>query len=99
MLRASVLDFNEKWDEALPLVKFAYNNSYQSSIKMPPYEALYGRRCRSPICWEEIGERKYLGPKLVQQAEEKLRIIREHLKAAQNRQKHQANLKRRAETR
>jgi hypothetical protein len=60
---------------------------------------VYGRRCRSPIYWEEIGERKYLGPKLVQQAEEKLRIIREHLKAAQNRQKHQANLKRRAETR
>lgn len=95
MLRASVLDFNEKWEEALPLVKFAYNNSYQSSIKMAPYEALYGRRCRSPICWEEIGERKYLGPELVQQAEEKLRIIREHLKAAQNRQKKQADLKRR----
>ena len=62
---------------------------------MAPYEALYGRRCRSPICWEEIGERKYLGPELVQQAEEKLRIIREHLKAAQNRQKKQADLKRR----
>uniref|UniRef100_A0A8R7TRH3 Uncharacterized protein n=1 Tax=Triticum urartu TaxID=4572 RepID=A0A8R7TRH3_TRIUA len=67
MLRASVLDFKEKWDESLPLVKFAYNNSYQSSIKMAPYEALYGKRCRSPICWEEIGERKYLGPDLVQQ--------------------------------
>ena len=95
MLRASVLDFKEKWDESLPLVKFAYNNSYQSSIKMAPYEALYGKRCRSPICWEEIGERKYLGPDLVQQAEEKLRIIREHLKAAQSRQKTQADKKRR----
>ena len=95
MLRASVLDFKEKWDESLPLVKFAYNNSYQSSIKMAPYEALYGKRCRSPICWEEIGERKYLGPDLVQQDEEKLGIIREHLKAAQSRQKTQADKKRR----
>jgi ribosomal protein L21E len=95
MLRATMLDFKEKWDESLPLVKFAYNNSYQSSIGMAPYEALYGRRCRSPICWEEVGERKYIGPELVQQAEEKLRIIRNHLTAAQNRQKKQADLKRR----
>ena len=93
MLRASMLDFKEKWDESLPLVKFAYNNSYQSSIKMAPYEALYGKRCRSPICWEEIGERKYIGPELVQQAEEKLRVVREHLTAAQNRQKKQADTK------
>jgi hypothetical protein len=65
MLHASSLEFKESWDELLPLVKFAYNNSYQSSIKMAPYEALYGRMCRSPIYWGEIGERKFIGPELV----------------------------------
>ncbi|WVZ64352.1 LOW QUALITY PROTEIN: hypothetical protein U9M48_013885 [Paspalum notatum var. saurae] len=75
--------------------RFAYNNSYQSSIKMAPYEALYGRRCRSPICWGETGERKMIGPDLVQQAEEKIQIIRSHLKSAQDRQKKQDDVRRR----
>ncbi|WVZ87966.1 hypothetical protein U9M48_034537 [Paspalum notatum var. saurae] len=95
MLRAISLDLMESWDESLPLVKFAYNNSYQSSIKMAPYEALYGRRCRSPICWGETGERKMIGPDLVQQAEEKIQIIRTHLKSAQDRQKKQTDVRRR----
>ncbi|WVZ70158.1 hypothetical protein U9M48_018846 [Paspalum notatum var. saurae] len=94
-LRAISLDLKESWDESLTLVKFAYNNSYQSSIKMAPYEALYGRRCRSPICWGETGERKMIGPDLVQQAEEKIQIIRTHLKSAQDRQKKQADVRRR----
>ena len=76
MLRACVLDFQKSWNVYLPLVEFAYNNSFHSSIGMAPYEALYGRKCRSPIHWDEIGERKFLGPELVQrtgQAVEKIR--------------------------
>ena len=57
MLRMCVLDFKGSWDQYLPLVEFAYNNSYHSSIGMAPYEALYGRRCRSPLCWTEVGEK------------------------------------------
>ena len=65
MLRANALDFGSNWDKQIPLMEFSYNNSYQSSIGMSPFEALYGRRCRTPICWDEVGERKLLGPKLV----------------------------------
>jgi len=65
MLRSCALDFEGNWEEHLPLVEFAYNNSYHSSIGMAPYEALYGRKCRSPICWTEVGERQILGPELV----------------------------------
>ena len=91
MLRACVLDYGGSWDEHLPLVEFVYNNSYQASIQMAPYEALYGRRCRSPVCWDEVGERKLLGPEIVQQTVEKVRVIRERMKAAQSRQKSQAD--------
>ena len=62
MLRACVLEFKGSWDRHLPLMEFAYNNSYQSSIEMAPYEALYGRKCRTPLCWDEVGERKFSGP-------------------------------------
>ena len=65
MLRACVIDFKGSWDEHLPLVEFAYNNSYQARIKVAPYEALYGRKCRSPICWDDVGERRLLGPEIV----------------------------------
>ena len=65
MLRMCVMDFGGSWDEHLPLVEFAYNNSYYNSIEMAPYEALYGRKCRSPLCWDEIGERKLTGPKII----------------------------------
>ncbi|WRX29252.1 Integrase zinc-binding domain - like 10 [Theobroma cacao] len=68
MLRACVIDLGVRWDQYLPLVEFAYNNSFQTSIQMAPFEALYGRRCRSPIGWLEVGERKLLGPELVQDA-------------------------------
>lgn len=86
MLRVCAIDFEGSWDEHLPLVEFSYNNSYHSSIGMPPYEALYGRKCRSPIYWEEVGERKILGPELVQQTKEAVEIIQKRLKAAQERQ-------------
>ena len=61
---------------------FAYNNSYHSSIKMAPYEALYGRKCRSPVCWDEVAERRILGPEIVQRTSEKIDVIRERLRVA-----------------
>ena len=68
-------------------MEFAYNNSYQASIEMAPYEALYGRKCRTPVCWDEVGEQKLFGPELVQNTNEKIQLIQERLKATQNRQK------------
>jgi len=65
MLRACVLDFQGKWEEYLPLVEFSYNNSYQSTIKMAPFEALYGRKCRTPLCWSELDEALIIGPELI----------------------------------
>ena len=65
MLRACVIDFQGTWDKFLPLVEFSYNNSFQATIGMAPYEALYGRRCRLPVHWDEVGERKLLGPEIV----------------------------------
>ena len=71
MLRACVLDHKGSWEEHLPLVEFAYNNSYQASIQMAPYEALYGRSCRSPLCWTEVGESSITGPDLIRDTSEK----------------------------
>uniref|UniRef100_M1AKY5 Retrotransposon protein n=1 Tax=Solanum tuberosum TaxID=4113 RepID=M1AKY5_SOLTU len=77
MLRDFVIDFKGNWDDHLPLIEFAYNNNYHSSIQMAPYEALYGRRCRSPIEWFEVGEAGLIGPDLVHQAMEKVKVIQE----------------------
>ena len=60
------MEFRGSWDTHLPLMEFAYNNSYQASIGMAPYEALYGRKCQTPVCWDEVGERKLVGPEIVQ---------------------------------
>ncbi|XP_070007284.1 uncharacterized protein [Nicotiana sylvestris] len=87
MLRACVIDFGGQWDQFLPLAEFAYNNNYQSSIEMAPFEALYSRRCRSPIRWFELGEAKLYGTNLVQDALHKVKLIRESLRTAQSRQK------------
>jgi len=95
MLRACVLDFGGNWERYLSLVEFAYNNSYQSTIGMPPFEALYGRKCRSPICWEEIGDRALFGADIVIDTTEKIRMIRKRMKAAQSRQKAYADRRRR----
>ena len=95
MLRGCVLDFLGSWDRYIPLMEFAYNNSYQSSIGMAPYEALYGRRCRTPMCWTELHEYKIIGPDLVKDIKEKVRIIQQRLKAASDRQRSYADLKRR----
>ena len=66
-------------------MEFAYNNSFQASIRMAPFKRLYGRRCRSPVCWDDVGERKLLGPELVQLTVEKITLIKERLKATQSR--------------
>ncbi|XP_073057205.1 uncharacterized protein [Primulina eburnea] len=81
--------------QQLPLVECTYNNSYQSSIGMAPYEALYGRKCRSPLYWDEVGERKMLGPELVQQMVDVVALIRQRMKTAQSRQTSYANVRRR----
>ena len=87
MLRACVISFGKKWEESLPYAEFSYNNSYQASLKMAPFEVLYGRKCRTPLNWSETGERPLIGPDIFQHAEEQVRVIWENLKAAQSRQK------------
>ncbi|XP_070022736.1 uncharacterized protein [Nicotiana sylvestris] len=95
MLRACILEFGGSWDTYLPLAKFAYNYSFQSSIQMAPYKAFNGRRCRSPIEWFEAGGTNLLGPDLVQEAMDKVQLIRQRLLAAQSRQKSYADKRRR----
>jgi hypothetical protein len=94
MLRACKLDFSQKWDECLPLAEFSYNNSYQESIKMAPFEALYGRRCRTPLNWSEPGERCFFRPDMVKEAEDKVQKIIQNMKKAQARQKSYADKRR-----
>ncbi|GKD32019.1 putative reverse transcriptase domain-containing protein [Tanacetum coccineum] len=94
MLRACVIDFGKGWVKHLPLAEFSYNNSYHASIKAAPYEALYGRKCRSPICWAEVGEAQLTGPELIQETTEKIALIRQRMQAAQDRQKSYADWKR-----
>jgi hypothetical protein len=96
MLRACVLSSKGSWESWLPLAEFSYNNSYQESIKMAPFEALYGRRCRTPLNWVEPGERRYYGIDFVNEAEKKVQIIQQHMQAAQSRQKSYADKRRRS---
>nr|GEU63599.1 putative reverse transcriptase domain-containing protein [Tanacetum cinerariifolium]GEU81628.1 putative reverse transcriptase domain-containing protein [Tanacetum cinerariifolium] len=72
MLRTCVIDFEKGWDKHLPLVEFSYNNSYQTSIKAAPFKALYGRKCRSPICWAEVGDAQLTGPKIIHETTKKI---------------------------
>jgi hypothetical protein len=94
MLRACVLEFPQKWDDCLPLAEFSYNNNYQESIKMAPFEALYGRRCRTPLNWSEPGERWFFRPDMVKETEEKVQRIIHNLREAQARQKSYADKRR-----
>ncbi|GJS50194.1 putative reverse transcriptase domain-containing protein [Tanacetum coccineum] len=94
MLRAYVIDFGGSWDVHLPLAEFSYNNSYHSSIRCAPFEALYGRKCRSPVLWAEIGESRLIGPELVQETTDKVVLIKEKLKAARDHQKSYADNRR-----
>ena len=95
MLRACVLDHKGNWEEHLPLVEFAYNNSYQASIQMAPYKALYGRSCRSSLCWTEVRESSITGLDLIRDTSEKVSLIRQRLLTAQRRQKSYADVRRR----
>ncbi|GJS56908.1 putative reverse transcriptase domain-containing protein [Tanacetum coccineum] len=85
MLRACVMDFGGSWDVHLPLVEFSYNNNYHSSVRCVPFEALYGRKCRSPILWAEVGEEQLIGPEIVQETTEKISQIKDMLKDARDR--------------
>ncbi|GJT12539.1 putative reverse transcriptase domain-containing protein [Tanacetum coccineum] len=91
MLRACVLDFGGSWDVHLLLVEFSYNNSYHSSVRCALFDVLYGRKCRSPIMWAEVGEGQLIGPKLVQETTEKISQIKDRLKAARDCQKSYAD--------
>jgi transposase InsO family protein len=95
MLRSCVLSWKGSWEEHLPLVEFAYNNSYHASIRCAPFEVLYGRKCRSPLCWEAVGEKVVLGPDWVLKTTERIAEIRQQMLAAQSRQKSYADVRRR----
>nr|GEX33230.1 putative reverse transcriptase domain-containing protein [Tanacetum cinerariifolium] len=94
MLRACILDFGGSWDVHLSLVEFSYNNSYHSSVRCAPFEALYGRKCHSPIMWFEVREGQLIRPELVQETTEKILQIEDRLKAARDPQKSYADKKR-----
>ncbi|GJS52901.1 putative reverse transcriptase domain-containing protein [Tanacetum coccineum] len=94
MLRACVIDFGNGWEGHLPLIEFSYNNSYHASIKAAPFEALYGRKCRSPVCWAEVGDARLTGPELVHETTEKIVQIKHRMQAARDRQKSYADVRR-----
>jgi hypothetical protein len=85
LLRAYVLTFDRNWESSLPYAEFSYNNSHQASIKMSPFEALYGRKCQTPLMWSMVGEKTLEGPAFVKEAEEKVALIRKRLLEAQSR--------------
>jgi hypothetical protein len=91
MLRAYVMEYLGSWDKNLPWAEFSYNNSYQESLKMAPFEALYGRQCRTPLNWIEPGEKAIFGPNIIVEAEATVRRIQENLKVAKLRQESYAN--------
>nr|GEZ85052.1 retrotransposon protein, putative, Ty3-gypsy subclass [Tanacetum cinerariifolium] len=94
MLRAYVMDFGNVWERHLPLIEFSYNNIYHASIKAAPCEALYGRKCRSPVCWAKVGDAQLTGLEIIQETTEKIVQIKQRLQAARDRQKSYANLSR-----
>ncbi|GJX96177.1 putative reverse transcriptase domain-containing protein [Tanacetum coccineum] len=94
MLRACVIDFGKGWDRHLHLVEFSYNNSYHTSIKAAPFEALYGRKCRSPICWAEVGDVQLIGLEIIHETTEKIIQIKKRIHAARDRQKSYADRRR-----
>ncbi|GKC17127.1 putative reverse transcriptase domain-containing protein, partial [Tanacetum coccineum] len=94
MLRARVIDFGKGRERHLPLVEFSYNNIYHASIKAAPFEALYGRKCRSPICWAKVGDVQLTGPEIIHETTKKIVQIRQRLQAARDRQRSYANVRR-----
>ncbi|GJS27254.1 putative reverse transcriptase domain-containing protein [Tanacetum coccineum] len=94
MLRSCVIDFGNGWDRHLPLIEFSYNNSYHTSIKAAPFEALYGRKCRSPVCWAEVGDVQLTGLEIIHETTEKIIQIKSKNQAAHDRQKSYADVRR-----
>ena len=95
MLRAYILTYGKYWEKSLSLAEFSYNNSYQASLKVSPFEALYGRKCQTQLMWSEVGEGSLFSPDMIKEAEEQVAKVRENLKAAQSRQKSYADTRRR----
>ncbi|KAI3725003.1 hypothetical protein L1987_64774 [Smallanthus sonchifolius] len=95
MLQACAIEFEGSWDNHLPLIEYFYNNSYHSSIKAAPFKALYGKKCRTPICWTEVGDYQLSGPENLQETTDKIVQIKQRLKVAQDRQKSYADKRRR----
>ncbi|GJZ48094.1 putative reverse transcriptase domain-containing protein [Tanacetum coccineum] len=93
MLRACVIDFGKEWEKHLRLVEFSYNNSYHASIKPALFEALYGRKCRSPVCWAKVRDVQLTGPEIIHETTEKIVQIRQRLQAARDRQRSYANVR------
>nr|GEX80585.1 putative reverse transcriptase domain-containing protein [Tanacetum cinerariifolium] len=93
MLRACVLDFRKGWDKHLPLVEFSYNNIYHTSIKVAPFEELYGRKCQSHICWVEVGDSQLTSPEIIHETTEKIVQIKSHIQAARDCQKSYADIR------
>ncbi|WVZ84395.1 hypothetical protein U9M48_031432 [Paspalum notatum var. saurae] len=85
MLRACAIQYGTSWDKSLPYAEFSYNNSYQASLKKSPFEALYGRRCMTPLFWNQTGEKQVFGPDLIRDAEQQIKMVRENLRVAQSR--------------
>ncbi|GKE12943.1 putative reverse transcriptase domain-containing protein [Tanacetum coccineum] len=94
MLRAYVIDFGNGWDKHLPLVEFSYNNSYHTSIKDALFEALYGRKCRSPVCWAKVGDSHLTGPEIIHETTEKIIQIKSRIQAARDHQKSYSDMRR-----
>jgi hypothetical protein len=95
MLRACALQDQSGWDKRLPYIEFSYNNSYQASLKMSPFQALYGRSCRTLLQWDQPGEKQVFGPDIQLEAEENIKMVRENLKIVQSRQRSYADTRRR----
>ncbi|GJV43239.1 putative reverse transcriptase domain, ribonuclease H-like domain, aspartic peptidase domain protein [Tanacetum coccineum] len=93
MLRACVIDFRNGWERHLPLIEFSYNNSYHACIKAAPFEALYGRKCRSPVCWAEVRDAQLTGPELIHETTEKIVQIKSQIQAARDFQKSYAGVR------
>jgi hypothetical protein len=95
MLRACTLQYGRSWDKSLPYAEFSYNNSYQESLKMAPFEMLCGRSCRTPLFWSAAREQKVFGPDILEEAEKQVRMVRENLRVMQSRQKSYTDHRRR----
>ena len=95
MLRACAQQYETSWDKSLPYAEFSYNNSYQKSLKMAPFEVLYGRKCRTPLFWSQTRESQVFRPEILQEGEKQVHTVRQNLKIAQSRQKSYADTRRR----